>query len=98
MDGTDDEMDFSSAPTTPDSYESELEYVFDEIRIEKQMEMLRERLAAYYKPKEDEPEEVKKKEDEDDDDTQSESYEYKEGDDVLWEYFISDPKRRYKDF
>ncbi|VFQ62495.1 unnamed protein product [Cuscuta campestris] len=98
MDGTDDEMDFSSAPSTPDSYESELEYVFDEIRIEKQMEMVRERLAAYYKPKEDEPKEVKKKEDEDDDDTQSESYEYEEGDDVLWEYFISDPKRRYKDF
>ncbi|RAL44547.1 hypothetical protein DM860_011824 [Cuscuta australis] len=98
MDGTDDEMDFSSAPSTPNSYESELEYVFDEIRIEKKMEMLRERLAAYYKPKEDEPKEVKKKEDEDDDDTQSESYEYEEGDDVLWEYFISDPKRRYKDF
>ncbi|VFQ63063.1 unnamed protein product [Cuscuta campestris] len=79
MDGTDDEMGFSSAPSTPDSYESELEYVFDEIRIEKQMEMVKERLAAYYKPKEDEPKEVKKKEDEDDDDTQSESYKYEEG-------------------
>ncbi|VFQ59444.1 unnamed protein product [Cuscuta campestris] len=67
------------------------------------MEMLRERLAAYYKPKGDEPKEddckaIKKKEDEDDDDTQSESYEYKEGDDVLWEYFISDPTGHYKDF
>ncbi|VFQ93802.1 unnamed protein product [Cuscuta campestris] len=39
MDEHSEENDFSSVYSTPDSYESELEAVFDEIRIEKQLSM-----------------------------------------------------------
>ncbi|VFQ73184.1 unnamed protein product [Cuscuta campestris] len=105
MDEHSEENDFSSVYSTPDSYESELEAVFDEIRIEKQLSMVREKLEAYYTnvPVANtaplaSTEDVDVEDVEDDDDTDSDSYIYEEGDDVLWELLFSDPKMRHKDF